>query len=144
MRPFAFILTEKTPVLKTVSRIPNLFFGPIVCCLILGIWPSVVAQSLRPDNPTKSGDKTDFTIEQNFSGAEIIEKHTKLPIRRDLQTPCQAKRLAISTSLSEVETSLKSLEGKDDEPSWRESARLHQSAGQVLLYTGDVVKAIHE
>lgn len=102
------------------------------------------AQTNTANPAAKQNEAIDYTTEQNFSGAEIIEAHTRLPAERDLQTPCQVRRQAITNSLAEFESSLKSLQREEGEPAWTKVARLHHSAGQVRLYIGEINKAIPE
>jgi hypothetical protein len=124
---------------------------PLVLLLVLALSPTFSLTSARlqtrtavTDRDSKPGTATDYSAEQDFSGFKLIGQRIRLPTERNLQTPCQVKRQAISDTHADIENSLKSLEGDTDEPDWATVVTLHHNAGRAWLYTGEVNEGIRE
>jgi hypothetical protein len=86
------------------------------------------------------GDKTIFQGEPDFSGFQLVSQFIKLPAdRNDLLAVCRARTSAAEEGLKAAEAALDRTQ-EQAEPA--KAARLHNSAGEICLYKGDIARAI--
>ncbi len=110
-----------------------------IALLGLLVWTGASAGTQPAQDATKI-DKSAFFGTDDFGGFVLVSQFIKQPPdRRNLQSICAAKTTAVADALQATEGMLALMPAPGD-PLTR--VRMHNAAGQVRLYNGDVEAAI--